>query len=216
MITPIRDQRVRRRDRAAFAAAGACAVMAVLIWTLWVLPVASSVKAAEPVPIGAATTVRLEPGERAGIWGLGRSAILGTAVCAVTAPDGREITPRSGPSLDWADTLWWMTPRWGFEQFSQFTASEAGDHTVQCIDALDVYEGEFLVAGDAFGGGSIGLGRGGGAGFATGSLLAFGAVTSPLIAVLIVIVIPLRRLRDRARERRVAGSAGGALRSPQR
>lgn len=185
--------RLADRDAVAFGFSALCACIGVLIWTLWVLPVAASVRDADPVPLGRGETVELRAGERVGIWGSGISAMLGTLECSVSGPDGAALPQRGGPSLSWDDTLWWMTPKRGFEQHTQFTAAHEGVHTVTCIDSLDTYEGEFLVAGDAFGSGSIGLGSTGGNDFATGTLLAFGAVFCLPVAALLPVVILVRR-----------------------
>lgn len=192
----------RHRDQVAFAAAALCAIAGVLIWMLWVLPIARSVGEAAPTPVGDSMTVELAAGESAGLWGSGQSVVFGTVDCSVVSPDGDPVTQLGPPALTWDDTVWWMNPRPGFEQFAQFTAEDAGAHEVSCVDSLDTYGGEYLVAGDTFGSGSIGLGRTGSNDFAVGTLLAFGAVVCPLFAVLVVIVIPLRRLRDRRRARR--------------
>lgn len=199
--------RIADRDAAALWFSALCACAGVLIWTLWVLPVASSVGDAEPLPLGQVAEVDLGEGERVGVWAGGRSAMLGTMQCTVVAPDGSELPQRRGPSLTWDDTLWWMTPRHGFEQRAQFTSIEAGVHTVTCTDALDTYDGEFLIAGDVFGSGSLGLGRNGGSDFAVGTLLAVGAVFCPMIVLLLPAVILIRRLVTRRRRTRRAGDA---------
>lgn len=194
--------RLADRDAVAFGFAALCAVAGLLIWMLWVLPIADSVRESEAAPLDRQLTVELDAGERVGIWGAGISAMLGTMQCSVIAPDGTELALRGGPSLDWDDTLWWMTPKRGFEQADQFTAVDAGTHTVTCSDSLDTYDGEFLVAGDTFGSGSIGLGRNGGSDFAVGSILAISAVLCPLIIILLPGVILIRRLVTRGRRRR--------------
>lgn len=193
----------RHKDHVAIGAAVVAAVAAALIWLLWVVPIAQSVGQAEPQPLGAPISVSLDGGQGAGVWATGRSAWLGTAECEVHGPDGSEQATADGPSLQWEDTLWWVTPRPGFEQIVRFTASAPGTYEVRCADAVDVYDGEFLVAGDSFGAGSIGLGRGGASGFPIGSILAFCAVVLPLFSVLLPIVIVLRRLRERRRPRRI-------------
>jgi hypothetical protein len=180
----------------------------VLIWTLWVIPVAASVAAAQSVPLEHAEEIELDAGERVGIWGSGISAMLGTLECSVSGPGGTELSQRGGPSLSWDDTLWWMTPKRGFEQQTQFTAADEGVHTVTCSDSLATYDGEFLVAGDAFGSGSIGLGRTGGSDFAVGTALAFGAVFCLPVAMLLPVVILIRRRVTRGRRARHAGRAG--------
>lgn len=199
--------RLADRDAVAFGFSALCACIGVLIWALWVLPVSASVGEADPVPLGRAVTVDLPAGERVGIWGSGVSAMLGTLECSVSDPSGDELAQRRGPSLSWDDTLWWMTPKRGFEQHTQFTSGDSGVHTVTCTDSLDTYDGEFLVAGDAFGGGSIGLGRTGGNDFAMGTLLAFGAVFCLPVAVLLPVVILVRRLVTRRRSARGAERA---------
>lgn len=191
------------RDRFALATALICAVGGVLIWVLWVFPVVASVDAADTHPMGERALVELDAGERVGVWGRGISANLGTMACTVTAPEGDGVATSSGPSLDWSDTLWWMTPKWGFEQSAQFTAADTGAYRVSCADSLDTYDGEFLIAGDSFGGGSIGLGRNGGSDYAIGSLLAFGAVFCPLVAVMLLVIVGVRLAVTRRRSSRV-------------
>ncbi|WP_435743718.1 hypothetical protein [Microbacterium sp. PMB16] len=178
-----------------------------LIWTLWVLPIAASVDAADSRPLGATFTVELEAGERVGVWSQGISASLGTTECTVTAPDDSRVAQRGAPALDWDDTLWWMTPKRGFAQMSQVTAATTGDHRIRCEDSLDTYDGAFLVAGDSFGGGSIGLGRGGGADYAVGTMLAFGAVFLPPFAVGVTIIVLVRTASARRSARRSAPPA---------
>lgn len=194
----------RHKDQVAIGAAVVSAIAAALIWMLWVVPIATSVEHAEPQPIGTSRTVELDHGQAAGIWATGRAAWLGTAECMVLGPDGSEQPLTAGPSLNWEDTLWWMTPRAGFEQILRFASTSSGAYEVRCADRLDTYDGEFLVAGDSFGAGAIGLGRGGSSDFPVGSILAFCAVVLPLFSVLIVPVIALRRLRDRRRSGRVS------------
>lgn len=189
------------RDRIALGGAALALVVGALIWVLWVLPIARSVGEATPTPIGVPVVVDLEAGERVGIWSSGLPASFGTMDCTVTSPEGAPVPQVGPPSLTWDDTLWWMTPRRGFEQLSQIVGASAGPHTIECSDSLDRYDGEVLVAGDAFGPESIGLGRTGSSDFAGGTLLAFGAVVCPPFAVLLPIVIGLRRLRDRRRAR---------------
>lgn len=204
MTSAARGGGIKDRDRAALVAALICAVGGVLIWFLWVFPVAASVDVADAHPMGEPAVVQLDAGQRAGIWGRGIAANLGTMACTVTAPDGEGVATRSGPSLDWSDTLWWMTPKWGFEQSAQFTAADAGAYRVSCVDSLDTYDGEFLIAGDSFGGGSIGLGRNGGSDYAIGSLLAFGAVFCPPVAIMLPIIIGIRLALAKSRSSRVS------------
>lgn len=190
-------ERLKAKDRTAFIGAGVSAVVSVLIWTLWVFPIVRTVEVAEPVAIGSSTSIELATGETVGIWASGRSATFGTLECTVTAPDGGEVPQARGASLGWEDLLWWMTPRRGFEQRSQVTAIQAGAHLVRCVDSLDTYDGDFLVAGDSFGTGDIGLGRTGSNDFSIGAVLVFCAVLCPPLAVLIPLVILLRRLVTR-------------------
>ncbi|WP_230108085.1 hypothetical protein [Microbacterium foliorum] len=199
MTRTLDPDRLRSRHRMAFVAAAVCAVAAVSIWTLWVLPIVRSIDAAEDVPLGATTVVDLEEGERVGIWASGISASLGTMDCRVLGPDGEERPQRGPGAVNWDDVLWWMTPRPGFVQSSQFTAAAPGAHRVTCRDSLDMYDGRFLVAGDSIGQGSIGLGRTGGADFAQGTLLAMGAVMCPPLAVLLPLVTLVTRLITRRR-----------------
>ncbi|MGH3691549.1 MAG: hypothetical protein ACRDT7_15465 [Microbacterium sp.] len=202
--------RLADRDAVAFGFSALCAVAGALIWILWVAPIASSVADADAVPIGGSVKLDLAAGERVGVWGSGISAAFGTMECTVTAPDGTELPQRGGPSLSWDDTLWWMTPKRGFEQRAQFTSVDAGLHTVTCVDSLDTYDGEFLLAGDAFGTGSVGLGRSGGSDFAVGTLLAFGAVFCLPVAVALPVVISIRRLAARRRRGRGDGDTDAA------
>ncbi len=197
MTRTVDQSRLRRRDRLAFATAAICAVTGILIWTLWVLPIARSIEAAEDAPIGETMAVDLDAGARVGIWTSGISAALGTMDCTVIGPDGSERPQRSASAVSWDDVLWWMTPRPGFVQSAQFTVVEAGTHLVDCRDSLDTYDGRFLIAGDSIGDGSIGLGRTGGNDFAVGTLLVLGAVMCPPLAVLLPLVILLRRLITR-------------------
>lgn len=197
MTRPLDRATLRNRDRAAFAAAVICALIGILIWMLWVLPIVRSVASADPVPLGRTTAVDLEAGDRVGIWADGMSPMLGTMDCIVTAPDGSDRPQRGASPLSWDDLLWWMTPRDGFEQTAQFRAAESGSHLVRCEDSLDTYDGRFLVAGDSIGDGDVGLGRTGGNDFAMGTLLAFGAVVCPPVAVLVPLVILVRRLLTR-------------------
>lgn len=196
--------RLRHTDGVALAAALIGAIAGALIWVLWVLPISRSVADAEPAPIGSVVEVDLDSGQRIGIWGTGRAIWLGSVECDVRAPDGSEVPTHGGPSLRWDDTLWWMTPRDGFEQFAVVTAVDSGVHTVRCRDSVETYDGEFLTAGDTFGGGDIGLGRTGSNDVAIGTIFAFSAVVLPLFCVLLVIVIAVRRLRDRRRAARLS------------
>ncbi|WP_217183435.1 hypothetical protein [Streptomyces sp. AC495_CC817] len=199
--------RQRHKDQVALGAAAVCAVAAVLIWVLWALPVARSVGEAEPAAIGDTITVELAEGP-AGIWGSGRSPLLGTMECTVTGPSGERLAQSGPPSLTWDDTLWWLTPRPGFEQVTRFTAPAAGVYDVACTDALDTYDGSFLVAGDTFGTGTIGLGRTGSSDFAVGTVLAFSAVVLPLFAALVPLIILVRRFVERRRRRRPQQQSG--------
>lgn len=194
-------ERLAHRDAVAFWFAGLCACAGALIWVLWVLPISASVADAEPRGLGSTAEIDLRSGESVGIWGSGISAMLGTMDCTVSGPGGEDPVLRSGPSLSWDDTLWWMTPRSGFEQAVVFTAVSDGRHEVTCADGLDTYDGDFLLAGDAFGSGSVGLGRNGASDIAVGSLLAVGAVFCLPLAVLLPAVILIRRAVTRRRDR---------------
>nr|WP_201469317.1 hypothetical protein [Microbacterium hydrocarbonoxydans] len=193
-MTPTSPERVKGKDRAALAVAAACAVISVLIWSLWVLPIVRSIDEARSTPTGRTVAVELAEGETVGIWASGTSAALGTMTCSVVDSGGSELPQWGGPTLGWEDVLWWMSPRHGFAQQSQITSRAAGEHLVRCEDALGTYEGEFLVAADSFGSGAIGLGRNGGSEYPIGSILVYCAVICPLLAVLIPVVILLRRL----------------------
>ena len=195
------------RLRSAMLAAVLGAIGGTLIWVLWVLPVVASVDRADPRPLGDAIVVELGVDERAGVWSQGVSASLGTLDCVVTGPDGASVAQRGAPALDWSSTLWWMTPKPGFVQTSQFTASAAGAYEVRCADSLDIYDGAFLIAGDSFGGGSIGLGRGGGADYPVGTMLSFGAVFLPPFAVAVSIIVLIRVAVSRRALRRAQDAA---------
>lgn len=190
------------RDHVALGTALVALLAGILIWMMWVIPIASSVDGAEPSALSSTIRVDVDEGERFGIWASGISPALGSTSCTAIAPDGVELPRRGAPSLTWDDTLWWMTPRRGFEQIAQFTASESGAHMVTCADSLGTYDGEFLVAGDTFGGGELGLGRTGSNGFAMGTVLAFCAVVLPLFSVLLPVVIALRIAFTRRRSAR--------------
>ncbi|PVE92263.1 hypothetical protein [Microbacterium sp. TPD7012] len=195
------------RLRLAVVAAVLGTVGGALIWMLWVLPIVASVDRAEPHPLGDAIVVDLDADERAGIWAQGISANLGSLECVVVAPGGEPVAQRGAPALDWSSTLWWMTPKPGFEQTAQFTAPAAGPYEVRCADSLDIYDGAFLIAGDSFGGGSIGLGRGGGADYPIGTMLSFGAVFLPPFAVAVTIIVLIRVAASRRTRRRAEGMA---------
>ena len=195
------------RLRSAMLAAVLGAIGGTLIWVLWVLPIVASVDRADPRPLGDAIVVELGVDERAGVWSQGVSASLGTLDCVVTGPDGASVAQRGAPALDWSSTLWWMTPKPGFVQTSQFTASAAGAYEVRCADSLGIYDGAFLIAGDSFGGGSIGLGRGGGADYPVGTMLSFGAVFLPPFAVAVSIIVLIRVAVSRRALRRAQDAA---------
>lgn len=174
------------------------AVIAALVWLLWAMPVIESVGAAEPRPFGATTTIALDAGERAGIWSDSAAAALETLECKATDERGREIGLRRAPALSWDDALWWATPRSGFEQVRAFTAPGDGPVQVRCLDRLGVYDDRFLVAGDSFGSGSIGLGRTGGNDFAVGTILVFCAVVCPLLAAFLLVLSAIGAVTRRA------------------
>lgn len=191
----------RQRLRIGWIAAGIFAIITILIWALWVLPVNRSVAAASPVEIGETVSVDLDEGEQAGIWGTGRSVLLGSASCTVTAPNGDDVPLAVTRDLGWDDTLWWMTARPGYAEFRWFTAPASGVYEVACLDALETYDGTFLVADSASGSGTVGLGRSGGNRYEVSSMLAIGAVVCPLTAVLLVPVLGLQTIRVRRSER---------------
>jgi len=169
-----------------------CFVGSALIWILWVLPIARSIERAEPVPLG--EPIEVSAGAH-GVWASGRAAMLGLVRCE---SDG---ALSSGPSLEWDDTLWWMTPREGFEQ----TRRVSGATRVVCEATLDSYEGEYLVARDAFGSRSVWIGR---MGEPSGTVLAVGAVGLPLFAVFLTPILIVQTLRRSAHQRE--SSAGTA------
>lgn len=176
----------RLNPRRMLPIAGITAVIGALVWLLWALPISSSVRDAHPRALGEPIAVTLEPGERAGIWTDSAAAALETLECTATDARGREIGLRRAPALSWDDALWWATPRTGFEQVRAFTAPSAVE--VRCVDRMGVYDGGFLIAGDSFGSGSIGLGRTGGNDFAVGTILVFCAVVCPLLAVFLLVL----------------------------
>lgn len=192
-------QQQRHKDQVALGAAALALLAGALIWLLWVMPITRSVAEASPAPLGEPLSVELAAGERVGIWASGLSAAFGAIECTVTGPDGDPLPQRGAPSLNWDDTLWWTNPRPGFEQVSQVVAVDEGRHTVDCRDSLGQYGGEILVAGDTFGAGDVGLGRTGSADFAIGTVLAFCAVVCPLFALLLPVIIVVRRLSERLR-----------------
>lgn len=179
----------------------ACVAGGALIWMLWVLPVASSVAAAAPVPLGETAAVEAAAGESVGVWASGPAALLGLTECAGTDAAGQDVPLRAGATPDWDDVLWWMTPRDGFRQVLRAVPAATGEVTIACASAMDAYDGDFLLAGDSFGAGSVGLGRGGNVDYPVGTLLALGAVTLPMFSVMLFVVLIVQTLRVRARGR---------------
>ena len=167
------------------------------VWGLWVLPTNASVRDARPHPIESHIEATLAAGERVGIWSNSVAADLEVLECEVIGPDGAEVATRRAPALNWDDTLWWFSARPGFTQLRAFEAAHDGRYSVQCQDETGWYEGEFLLASDSFGGGSIGLGRFGSNDFATGTILAFCAVVCPLLAGLLVVMAGFSALSRR-------------------
>lgn len=163
----------------------ASAIGAVLIWLCWALPVAGSLDAAVPHPLTDPLTVRLEAGERAGVWMNSPATAFETFECAVADAAGDAVPTAPPPALEWSDVLWWASEQPMFAQVIGFTARQGGDYTVRCSERTGWYDGEILIARDSFGDGAIGLGRAGGADFAVGTILAFCAVVLPLLAVLL-------------------------------
>ena len=175
-------------------AAGAAAVASALVWGLWVLPVAASVREATPVETG--QTVTVPAGEDVvGIWASGRAAIIGTLSCTV---DGAAAVAWSGPSLEWDDTLWWVPGRSGFAPELQVRLDPDTRHEVVCEDGLGFFEAEWLVARDAFGTSSLGLGRTGSADYPMGTILAVIAVMAPLFVIVFPLVAAINAVRRRA------------------
>lgn len=170
------------------------AIIGALLWGLWVLPIAASVREAEPVTTGESVQVAAGS-DVVGIWAYGRSAILGTLVCAV---DGEQAQAWKGPSLTWDDVLWWVPGRMGFVQELQVRLDPDTAHEVTCTDALGTYEAEYVVARDTFGSTNIGLGRSGSADFALGTILPVGAVMAPAFTLM----FPLIALTNAVRRRR--------------
>ncbi|RYF67776.1 MAG: hypothetical protein EOO29_36325 [Comamonadaceae bacterium] len=176
----------------------ACALGAVLVWRLWAVPIARSVAHAQPAALGESVRIALPPGEVAGVWASGISALLGTIRCTADV-GGQPVALRRGPSLDWQDTLWWFTPREGFVQHLRLTGPHDGAVIdLHCRDSLDRYGGEFLIAADSFGTARITR-----ADVPTGSALAVAAVGLPLFAVVLTPILAVQTIR-----RRRARSAG--------
>ncbi len=188
----------------------ACALSAALglgLWVFWVLPVRASVADATPGPSGTSVSVRLEEGQRVGIWASGRAAMLGTLECTVRSAGGEEPAVQRVRDLSWNDTLWWVTPRAGFESYAGFGAGATGEYAVSCDDSIGGYEASYLLAKDPQAPGWIGLGRGGSADFRSSSVLAYGAVVAPLLAVLLLPIMGVQSLRARHRRRQNSASS---------
>lgn len=189
------------RERVEFGwfVAGGSVVVAALVWLLWVLPINHSIESATPTEIGAPIAHEAKDGAAIGIWSTGASALLGSMQCTVTGPLGDQATVRTVPVLGWDDTLWWVTARSGFKQTHWFTASGTGTHTVDCIDSLGSYGGEYLLADSTNAGGLLGMGRSGGVTFPLSSALAVAAVGAPLLAVLLTPIMAIQTVRLRRR-----------------
>lgn len=198
----------RERLQFGWAIAGLGAVAAVLVWTLWVIPVNRSIADAAPAGFGVPVTVHLEAGDTVGIWAKGASPALGTAECSATGPAGRVPAKAQHGALDWDDTLWWATARPGFSQIRAFSATAPGAYTVNCSDSLGSYGGEYLLADSADKGFLIGLERTGGADYHASSMLAFAAVGAPLLVLLLVPVMAIQTLRVRRTEAKTAQAKG--------
>lgn len=164
------------------------AIVGAGIWWLWVLPVNASVRDATPQPIGSSVEVTLVAGDRVGIWANSVAADLEVLACEVSGPAGAEAAMLRAPSLSWDDAPWWVTARSGFAQIRAFEAGGDGEYSVHCRDETGWYEGEFLLASDSFGGGSVGLGRFGSNDFATGTILVFCAAVCPLLAGMLAVM----------------------------
>ncbi|MDQ1128556.1 hypothetical protein [Microbacterium sp. SORGH_AS_0888] len=203
---PALPEHLRARRQLLWCLIPVCLIATVLIWLLWVLPVAASIQRSTPQSLGSTSQVTASAGERVGVWASGAAASFGLLRCEATDADGAVLDVRRGRSLGWDDTLWWMTPRPGFEQVFQVESSRAGVIAVTCVSAIDTYDAEFLVAGDTFMNGSIGLGRTGSVGFDIGSVLAITAVGFPLFAIVLIPVLVFGPLGLRSHRRRRAGS----------
>ncbi|WP_143469787.1 MULTISPECIES: hypothetical protein [unclassified Leucobacter] len=188
----------RMNPRRMLPIAAISAIIGTLVWLLWALPISGSVRDAHPQVLGEPIAVTLESGERAGIWTDSAAAALETLECTAIDERGGEIGLRRAPALSWDDALWWATPRSGFEQVRAFTAPSAGAVEVRCVDRMGVYGGGFLIAGDSFGSGSIGLGRTGGNDFAVGTILVFCAVVCPLLAAFLLVLSVIGAVTRRA------------------
>lgn len=164
------------------------AIIGALVWALWVAPINASVRAAQPQPLGTSSEVTLDTGASLGVWTDSVAADLGTLTCTMTNDGGNEVGARRPPALNWDDVLWWATAQPRFAQMVAFVAPHEGNYTVSCSEKFSSYGGQFLVADNSFGEGSIGLGRSGSNDFATGTILAYCTVVCPLLAVLLLIM----------------------------
>lgn len=192
--------RVKHKTQLLWALVALCAGASLLIWLLWVVPVARSVAEAERVPLG--QTVELPAEGVAGVWASGAAALLGLVECRAETADGARLAVWTVPSPGWDDTLWWMTSGEGVAPVKSVADAGGAAASVTCSSRIDTYDGEFLVAGDVTaGGGGVGLGRMGNVDYPTGTVLALAAVSLPLFVVAMTIVLLVQGLRVRRRAR---------------
>lgn len=168
---------------------------AALIWVLWVLPIATSVANATPVPLGAAQDVQVRAGDRLGIW---TSAPVPELVqCEATQGNGEEVSFSLGPTTGWDTTLWWVTPGDGFTQRFKIDAQTGGTISLRCGSGAAGPGGDYLIAGDTFIDSTIGLGRSGNNDYPLNAVLAIGAVLLPLLALVLIPVLIFGPRRNR-------------------
>lgn len=192
--------RVRHKAQLLWVLVALCVGASLLIWLLWVVPVSRSVAEAEPVPLG--DTLELPAEGVTGVWASGTAALLGLVECRAETADGGALAVWSVPSPGWDDTLWWMTSGEGVSPVKSVADAGGAVASVRCSSRIDTYDGEFLVAGDvSAGGGGIGLGRMGNVDYPTGTVLALAAVSLPLFAVAMTIVLLVQGLRNHRRAR---------------
>ena len=126
------------------------------------------------------------------MWALGPAATLGLVDCV---SDGGMA---AGPSLDWEDTLWWMTPREGFSEVRRVS----GATYLRCESTMGEYDGEYLVARDVFGSRQVWIGR---MGERSGTVLAVGAVGLPLFSIFLTPILVVQSIRRSRRQREYSG-----------
>lgn len=178
----------------------AAAIAGILVWLFWVLPVTRSVESAIPAELGTVLVQELSAQQTVGIWSTRQAATFGTARCTVAGPHGAAIALRASHDIGWDDTLWWMTAQPGFRPTHSFRAQDAGTYTVTCSDVLATYGGEYLLAQSTQGGRLLGVGRGGGASYPFGSVLAITAVGAPLLVIMLTPIMIVQTIRTRRRQ----------------